>query len=37
MAEKKVVKNREVFGGLECLVEKYRGKHDVWKCSIILL
>ena len=29
MAEKKVVKNREVFGGSECLVEKYQGKQCV--------
>eukprot|EP00567_Pseudictyota_dubia_P001228 CAMPEP_0197463812 /NCGR_PEP_ID=MMETSP1175-20131217/62796_1 /TAXON_ID=1003142 /ORGANISM="Triceratium dubium, Strain CCMP147" /LENGTH=242 /DNA_ID=CAMNT_0042999657 /DNA_START=209 /DNA_END=933 /DNA_ORIENTATION=- len=23
-----------VFGGTECLVEKYRGKHDVWNAAI---
>ena len=23
-----------VFGGTECLVEKYRGKHDVWNSAI---
>ena len=23
-----------VFGGAECLVEKYRGKHDVWNSAI---
>lgn len=23
-----------VFGGSECLVEKYRGKHDVWNAVV---
>ncbi len=23
-----------VFGGTECLVEKYRGKHDVWNAVV---